>query len=161
MAANSGWDARNSSSPELPAQNACEKASEGRVTLRQRYLKILSAIAPVGAVGASLLLGSVASGAAKEDPARLQPRADGRPPVADRLAAIRQAVNDITGDGGTQGGERLAWWGNWRNGGGAGAWRNSGGGAGVWRNGGWGPPGGWRNGPGWRNGGWPNFWRNW
>jgi rSAM-associated Gly-rich repeat protein len=131
---------------------------ENRVTLRQRYLKILSAIVPVGAVGASLLLGSVAPGAAKEDPVRSQPRADGGPPVADRLAAIRQAVSDLAGSGGaTKDGQRLAWWGNWGNGGGR---------AGAWRNGGWGGPGwrnvrpGWRNG-GWRNGPWSNFWRNW
>jgi rSAM-associated Gly-rich repeat protein len=129
------------------------------VTLRQRYLKILSAIVPVGAVGAWLLLGLAVPGAAKENPAKLQPRADGEPPVAARLTAIRQALSDITGGSGetTKGGQQLAWWGNWRNGGGgAGAWRNGGWGAGGWRNGG---PG-WRNG-GWRNGPWPNFWRNW
>ena len=149
------------------------------MALRQRYLKILSMIVPLGAFGASLLLGSVAPATAREDPARFQPRADGRPPVADRLAAIRQAVSEIAVGRGetTKDGQQLASWGNWRNGGGgagawrnggggAGAWRNGGGGAGAWRNGGWGG-GGWRNGgpgwrnDGWRNGGWPNFWRNW
>jgi rSAM-associated Gly-rich repeat protein len=128
------------------------------VTLRQRYQKVLSAIVPVGAVGASLLLGSVAPGTAKEDPARSQPRADVGSRVADRLAAIRQAVSELAGSAGetTKDGQRLAWWGNWRNGGGGGAWRNGGWGGGGWRNGG----AAWRNG-GWRNGGWPNFWRNW
>jgi rSAM-associated Gly-rich repeat protein len=131
------------------------------VSLRQKYLKILSSIVPVGAVGASLLLGSVASATAKPDPARLQPRAYDEARVSDRLAAIRQAVSEVAGSGGdsTKNGQQLAWWGNWRNGGwGGGGWRNGGWG---WRNGGW----GWRNGGwgagGWRNGGWPNFWRNW
>jgi rSAM-associated Gly-rich repeat protein len=129
------------------------------MALRERYLKILSVIVPLGAGGALLLLGSVAPGTAREDPARFQPRADGEPPVADRLAAIRRAVSEIAGGGGetSKDGQHLAWWGNWRNGGGgAGAWRNGGWGGGGWRNG---RPG-WRNG-GWRNGGWPNFWRNW
>ena len=34
------------------------------MSLRQKYLKILSGIVPAGAVGASLLLGSTATGAA-------------------------------------------------------------------------------------------------
>lgn len=115
------------------------------MTLRRKYLKILSAIVPAGAVGASLLLGSVASGTAKEDPARWQRPASGEARVADKLAAIRLAVSDVSGTGREtrRDGQQLAWWANWRNGGGFGAWRN----------------GGWRNG-GWRNG-WPNFWRNW
>jgi len=128
------------------------------VTLRQKYLKILATIVPVGAFGTSLLLGSVAPAAAKEDPLKLQPRAY-EVRVSDRLAAIRRAVSEVAGSDGeaAKEGWQLAWWGNWRNGG---AWRNGGWGGG-WRNGGWG--GGWRNGgwgAGWRNG-WPNFWRNW
>jgi rSAM-associated Gly-rich repeat protein len=122
------------------------------VTLRRKYSEILSAIVPVGAVGAWLLLGSAAPATAKADPARLQPHAGGEARVSDRLAAIRRAVSEVTGSAGeaTRDGPQLAWWGNWRNGGGGfGAWRNGG-----WRN------GGWLNG-GWRNGGWPNFWRNW
>jgi rSAM-associated Gly-rich repeat protein len=122
------------------------------VTLRQRYREILSAIAPAGALGASLLLGSVAPATTAEDPAGWQPRAFDEVPVADRLAAIRQAASDLEGSDRETGknGMQLAWWGNWRNGG----WWGPG-----WRNGGWWGPG-WRNG-GWRNGGWPNFWRNW
>jgi rSAM-associated Gly-rich repeat protein len=126
------------------------------VTLRQKYRKILSAIAPAGALGASLLLGSVAPGTATEDPLGWQPRAAGAVPVADRLAAVRQAASDLAGSnrGTGRSEQQLAWWGNWRNGGGG--WWGPG-----WRNGGWGwRNGGWRNG-GWRNGGWPNFWRNW
>jgi rSAM-associated Gly-rich repeat protein len=128
------------------------------MTLRQKYLKILSAIVPLGAVGASLLLGSAAPAKAKDHPSRLQPSAYGEVRVSERLVAIRRAVSEVTGGGATGKNEQQqAWWGNWRNGGGgAGAWRNGG-----WRNGGW-LNGGWRNGGGgWRNGGWPNFWRNW
>jgi rSAM-associated Gly-rich repeat protein len=121
------------------------------VTLRRKYRRILSSILPAGAVGAALLLGAAVPGVAREDPDLATDRA----PVADRLAAIRQAVSEVAGGNSRPAatGRQLAWWGNWRNGGGWGAWRN-GGGWGAWRN------GGWRNG-GWRNGGWPNFWRNW
>ena len=130
------------------------------MTLRQRYRTILAAIVPAGAVGASLLLGALAPGTAKEDPLSLQPRAAVGPAVADRLVAVRQAVSDIAGGGAARDGQHLAWWGNWRNGGSWGpGWRNGGWWGPGWRNGGWGN-GGWRNG-GWRNGGWPNFWRNW
>jgi rSAM-associated Gly-rich repeat protein len=118
--------------------------------LQRKYRKVLAAVVPLGAIGASLLLGSLAPALARPHPDRLQPVSSGEMRVADRLAAIRHAVSDIAGRGTAEGGGQLAWWGNWRNGGGsAGAWRNGG-----WRN------GGWRNG-GWRNGGWPNFWRNW
>jgi rSAM-associated Gly-rich repeat protein len=137
------------------------------VTLRQKYRKILSAMAPAGALGASLLLGSVTPGTAKEEAGGSQRRAFDAVPVADRLAAIRQAASDLErGDHPAGKAEqRLAWWGNWRNGGWWGpGWRNGGWWGPGWRNGGWWGPG-WRNGgwrgPGWRNGGWPNFWRNW
>lgn len=77
--------------------------------------------------------------------------------VAERLAAIRDAVSQAAEPAAGQSEKQLAWW-AWRNGGGG--WRNGGA---WWRNGGWGNGGwrngGWRNG-GWRNGGWPNFWRN-
>jgi rSAM-associated Gly-rich repeat protein len=131
------------------------------VTLRQKYLRILSSILPAGALGASLLLGSAATAAAKDDPAASQPRASDAVRVSERLAAIRQAVSDVADNsrGEAKDGRQVAWWGNWRNGGGGwGAWRNGGGGWGGWRNGGW-RNGGWRNG-GWHNG-WPNYWRNW
>ena len=118
--------------------------------LRQKYLKILSAMLPAGAVGVSLMLGA-APAAADRSPSSVQSQAAGRTRVSERLAAIRDAVSDVAAPGALKTGERLAWW-AWRNGGGGG-WRNGGGG---WRNGG----GGWRNG-GWHNGGWRNFWRNW
>lgn len=118
------------------------------MSLRQRYLNILTGIIPAGLIGASLLLGSAAPVAANQETAGGSAAA----PVSERLAAIREAVSDAAGPA-AKAGPQLAWWANggWRNGGGG--WRN----AGRWRNGGWGN--GWRNG-GWRNG-WNNFWRNW
>jgi hypothetical protein len=119
------------------------------MSLRQKYLEILSDIVPAGAIGLSLLLGSVASGAANEHPAGSQPSASGSAAVSERLAAIRDAVSAVLGPESRPGkpGDdnlRLAW-GNW--------WRNWG-----WRPRGWGWPN-WNN---WRNrNNWPNWWRNW
>ena len=110
--------------------------------LRPKYSKVLSQIMPAGAVGASLLLGAAAPGDAAQRPANSQPAAADRSTVAERLAAIRDAVSDIAGETArSTPGEFQVAWGNWRNGG----WRNGG-----WRN--------WRN--GWHNG-WPNWWHNW
>ena len=120
------------------------------MSLRQRYIKVLSQIVPAGAFGVSLLLGAAAPGDAAQYPANSQLSAADRPPVAERLAAIRQAVSDIAGDTvRSRPGEQQLAWGNW--------WRNGG-----WRNGGWGNwrNGGWHNG-GWHNGGWHNWWHNW
>ena len=117
------------------------------MSLRQKYLKLLSEIMPAGAVGISLLLGSAGPGEAAGDPAEVNPAA-GRSTVSERLAAIRDAVSDVAGTASTsRSGEAQLAWGNWRNGG----WRN--GGWGNWRN-------GWHNG-GWHNGGWHNWWHNW
>ena len=114
------------------------------MSLRQRYLRVLSQIMPAGAVGVSLLLGSAAPGDAAQYPANSQLSAADRSPVAERLAAIRQAVSDVAGDlVKLRPGEQQLAWGNW--------WRNGG-----WRNGGW---GNWRN--DWHNGGWHNWWHNW
>jgi hypothetical protein len=115
------------------------------MSLRQKYLRVLSGLAPVGAIGVSLLLGSTAPVGADQDPASAQPWAADHGRVSERLAAIRAAVSAVEGDEAAKGGDmRTVWWGN-----------------GGWRNGGWGwRNGGWRNG-GWRNGGWRNFWRNW
>jgi hypothetical protein len=114
------------------------------MSLRQRYLKVLSQIMPAGAVGVSLLLGSAAPGDAAQHPAAPQPKAADPSTVAERLAAIRQAVTDVAADAvNLRPGKRQLAWGNW--------WRNGG-----WRNGGW---GNWRN--GWHNGGWHNWWHNW
>jgi rSAM-associated Gly-rich repeat protein len=131
------------------------------MSVRQKYLKILSGLVPVGAAGISLLLGSSPPAAANQDPAALQPRAADAARVSERLAAIRDAVSAVApAAAAAQSNSQQAWW-AWRNGGGGG-WRNGGGawrnGGGGWRNGG----GAWRNGGGgWRNGGWQNFWRNW
>jgi rSAM-associated Gly-rich repeat protein len=122
--------------------------------LRQKYLKVLSRLLPAGAVGVSLTLGATALAAADREPSEAHPAMTGQIRIADRLAAIREAVSVVEGAKGHKSGEQVAWWawrnggGGWRNGGAA--WRNGGGG---WRNGGWGN-GGWRNGP------WGNFWRN-
>jgi hypothetical protein len=111
------------------------------MSLRQRYLKLLSEIMPAGAVGVSLLLGSAVPGDAAQHPADSQPAAVDRSTVAKRLGAIREAVSDVAGETvKSRPGEQQLTWGNW--------WRNSG-----WRN------GGWRN--GWHNGGWHNWWHNW
>ena len=123
------------------------------MSLRQKYVKILSGILPAGAVGASLLLGSTATSAANEHSATVQPSASDRDAVAERLAAIREAVSVVAD---TEGKEakpgdpnlRLAW-GNWWNGGGWGWGR-------PW--GGWGWPN-WNNWRNWNN--WNNWWRNW
>jgi hypothetical protein len=108
------------------------------MSLRQRYLKLLTEIMSAGAVGVSLLLGSAVPGDAAQHPA--DPAAD-RSTVAERLGAIREAVSDVAGETvGSRPSEQQLAWGNW--------WRNGG-----WRN------GGWRN--GWHNGGWHNWWHNW
>ena len=114
------------------------------MSLRQKYLRILSEIMPAGAVGISLLLGATAPGDANQHPAGSQPATSDLASVSERLAAIRDAVSDVarpTAQSG-EGDQQLAW-GNW--------WRNGG-----WRNGGW---RNWRN--GWGNGGWHNWWHNW
>src|SRR6202035_3379312 len=92
------------------------------MSLRQRYIKVLSQIMPAGVVGVSLLLGAAAPGDAAQYPANPQLSAADRHPVAERLAAIRQAVSDIAGDTvrSRPGEQQLAWGNWWRNGG----WRN-------------------------------------
>ncbi len=110
--------------------------------MHRKYLSLVSSLVPMGAVGASLLLGSVLTANAAERP--ILPEA----PVAERLSAIREAVVVVIGpealstelDRNFQ----LTWrnrWGNWRP-----RWNN------------WRPR--WTN---WRNGwpNWNNFWRNW
>ena len=117
--------------------------------LRQKYLRIISGIAPVGAVGISVLLGAtISSDAAERVTAPRTAIADQT--VAERLTAIREAVFAVAGSGLT-GTDRdpnieLVWGNRWSNGG----WN---------RRWGWGRP--WGN---WRNFApppWSNFWRNW
>jgi hypothetical protein len=61
------------------------------MSLREKYLKLLSEIIPVGAVGASLLLGSTAPSVANDHPPGLQTSASDEVRVSQRLAAIREA----------------------------------------------------------------------
>jgi hypothetical protein len=119
------------------------------MSLRQNYRKILSGILPAGAAGVALLLGSTAPGAS-EHPTSLQPSAAGRTGVAERLAAIREAVSEVAEAEGrtakSDDGDLHLAWGNW------------------WRNWGWRPWGnfGWPNWNNWRNwNNWNNWWRNW
>jgi rSAM-associated Gly-rich repeat protein len=126
------------------------------MSVRQKYLRLISEIMPAGAGGILLLLGSAAPGNAALSSAAVQSPVS--TPVAERLAAIRHAVSeaaDIAAP--SHGGDQQLAWGNWwRNGGWRnGGWRNGGWRNGGWRNGGW---GNWHN--GWHNG-WPNWWRNW
>ncbi len=114
--------------------------------MHQKYVKLLSSLVPMGAVGASLLLGSVLPSLAAERP--VPPQA----PVSERLTAIREAVLVVIGphvvSGQADPDFHLTWGNRWNNGG----WR----GRPDWR---WGRPA-WNN---WRNGwpNWNNFWRNW
>jgi hypothetical protein len=123
------------------------------MSLRHKYVKILSGVLPAGAMGVSLLLGSTASSTANQHPATRQPMTSDRDMVAERLAAIREAVSAVADTGGPEadsgdGNLRLAW-GNWWNNGGWGWGR-------PW--GGWGWPN-WNNWRNWNN--WNNWWRNW
>jgi hypothetical protein len=121
---------------------------ENLMKLRQKYLSIISGIAPVGAVGISALLGAtIPSDAAERATVPRTPVAEQT--VSERLAAIREAVFVVAGSGLT-GTDRdpniqLVWGNRWFNGG-------------RWSRRGWGPPwGNWRNfAPPWRN-----SWRNW
>jgi hypothetical protein len=109
------------------------------MSLRRKYLKVLAELLPSGAIGVSLLLGSIIPSEAAHHPAGTLPAASDLSTVSERLAAIRGAVSDVTGAvAAAHDDEQQLAWGNW------------------WRNGGW---GNWRN--GWRNGGWHNWWRNW
>ena len=121
------------------------------MSLRQKYLKILSGLAPTGVAGVSLLLGSTTPGVASPEPVESQPKAAQPASISERLAAVRDAVSTIAGQQtaakpGNIDKLRLAW-GNW--------WRNWG----WWRP--WGAWG-WPNWPNWHNwSNWPNWWRNW
>jgi rSAM-associated Gly-rich repeat protein len=113
----------------------------------QNYRKILSALLPAGALSMSILLGPGGAEAARET--AVDPQAGATAPrVAERLAAIRDAVSEvmvpaINAAPAADGGERLAWH-NWANFGiGIPYWND-------WRN-------GWKN---WGNN-WNNGWNNW
>jgi outer membrane murein-binding lipoprotein Lpp len=119
---------------------------EEALSSRQKYLKILSNLAPAGAVGVSLLvLGAAVPAAAGESPAGAQGLTTQQERVSERLAAIREAVSVAAeADAAVaKPEERLAYWG----------W--------GYRGYGWGFPN-WGNGfPNFRNwgNGWGNGWR--
>jgi hypothetical protein len=112
------------------------------LSLRQKYLTILTNLAPVGAVGLSVALGAATPVAASEEPAGTQPPVTQKPGMSERLAAVQEAVSalaETTADTAKADG-RLAW-GNW--------W---------YHGGGWGWPN-WNNWHNWNN--WGNWFRNW
>jgi hypothetical protein len=112
---------------------------------------------PAGAVGMSLLLGSMPPSAANEHPAASQPSASDKDRLSERLAAIREAVSAVAESDGIAANpdnrNRQLAWGNWWGGG----W--------GYRPWGYNPYGygyGWPNWNNWHN--WPNwnnYWRNW
>lgn len=138
---------------ETPA--AGESAAPKGHGAPSRIARLLAALLPMGALGASVALAAPAVRPA--DPAA-SPAAD--QDVAARLQSIRRAVSQVTAEqSGLQAGDPnivKAWWANWLPGWGNGGWGNGG-----WRNwhNGWGN-GGWHN---WHNGwnNWHNFWHNW
>lgn len=109
---------------------------EVTLSLRQKYRAILTQLAPLGAVGISLALGAVAPAAASEPPAGNPPAATNEG-IADRLAAIRDAVSavDQLHADAAKSSDRLdlAYW--------------------------WGPGYGWYGYRPWSN--WNNWWHNW
>ena len=127
------------------------------MSLHDKYLRILSALAPSGAVGVSILLASAVPGVASTHPGSGESSATPEPRVSERLDAIRSAMSEITGPGveatvNVNGERRLAWFnGGWGNGGvgiflGGPPWNN------------WHDWNNWHNwGNGWRNGGWFNY----
>jgi hypothetical protein len=65
------------------------------MSLRSKYLGILSDMVPAGALGVFLLLGAAAPCDAGEHPSNSLPSAT--PGVSERLAAIRAAVSELAG----------------------------------------------------------------
>jgi hypothetical protein len=125
------------------------------LSLPRKYLKIVSQLVTPGAMGVALTLGAAAPAQASTE-ADMRASLSQREPVAERLAAIREAVSQIAGAEAPAkdplAGRRLAW-GNWHNWGGGGwGWGRPWGG--PW--GGWGGP--WNNWHNWNN--WRNFWGN-
>ena len=117
----------------------------------RKYLKVVSRLVRPGTIGMAVLLGSAASAAAHQEVIPQNPGAQ-QERVSERLAAIREAVSELSGpETAAPTGKRRMAWHNWGNGGG-------------WR---WGRPWGnfnfglpwsnWNN--GWQN--WRNGWPNW
>jgi hypothetical protein len=127
----------------------------GFMSLRQKYVKILSGMLPAGAVGMSLMLGSTTPSVANEHPAASRSSASDKDRLSERLAAIREAVSAVAEPAGaaakSDNRNRQLAWGNWWGGGwGYRPWGGYGYGYG-WPN--------WNNWHNWNN--WNNFWRNW
>jgi hypothetical protein len=127
----------------------------GFMSLRQKYVKILSGMLPAGAVGVSLMLGSTTPSVANEHPAASRSSASDKDRLSERLAAIREAVSAVAEPAGaaakSDNRNRQLAWGNWWGGGwGYRPWGGYGYGYG-WPN--------WNNWHNWNN--WNNFWRNW
>jgi rSAM-associated Gly-rich repeat protein len=122
---------------------------EVALSLRQKYVNVVSKLVTPGALGVAVLLGSAAPGAASQEPAGAAPAQGER--VSERLAAIREAVSAVAppAQAGDAAAERRLAWGNWGWGGG---WGYRGYGYNPWSN--W---NNWRN--GWHN--WGNGWGNW
>ena len=126
------------------------------MSLRQKYLNVVSKLAAPGAVGMAVLLGSAAPSTASQ--ALTDQGAARGDRVSERLAAIREAVSEVAGGqlpaGDPDREQRLAW-GNWGNGGFGFGIGN------PWANFGFGAP--WNNWNNWRNGwhNWRNRWGNW
>ncbi|HXA69671.1 MAG TPA: GrrA/OscA1 family cyclophane-containing rSAM-modified RiPP [Stellaceae bacterium] len=121
------------------------------MSLHHKYLRILSALAPSGAVGMSILLASSAPSVASEHPTE---PATPSPRVSERLDAIRGAMSEVVGQSvvvtESPTGERQMAWGNWGNGG-FGIFLGP-----PWNN--WHDWNNWHNwGNGWHNGGWGNW----
>jgi hypothetical protein len=112
--------------------------------MNRKYLKVMSAILPMGVMGASLLLGSALPTQAAQRPVARELSA------SERLAAIREAVLVVVGPETLAKQQdrnfHLAWGNRWNHWG--------------WRGPRWGGRPRWNN---WRNGwpNWNNFWRNW
>lgn len=106
---------------------------------RRKYLTVLNRLAPLGVAGMSMALGA-APAAASQPPETQQPSAAANEGIAERLAALRDAVAAVdeerTAAAKDEG--KLAW--------------------GNWGGRGWGWPN-WNNWHNWRN--WGNWFRNW
>jgi len=79
------------------------------LSLRQRYLTILTRLAPAGAVGVSLALGAAAPAAANALPSSAD-----KEKVSERLNAVRDAISLVAGTQAEPGKAepRVAWFGN-------------------------------------------------
>ena len=121
----------------------------------RKYLKVVSHLVRPGTIGMAVLLGSVASAAAHQEVIPQNPTAQ-QERVSERLAAIREAVSELSGgETPAPNGERRMAWHNWGNGGGGWGWGR------PWANFNFGLP--WSNWNNWRNGwhNWRNGWPNW